>query len=387
MGDWTHWGHLAARYQEPRPRKLLALDGGGIRGILTLEILNEIERQLRQELNRPDLLLCEYFDYIGGTSTGGIIAAGLACGMTVAELITFYRKAGPEMFSRANLLRRLKNLYKSGPLEAELMRVFGEHTDLSSEKLRCLLLVVTRNATTDSPWPISSNPDAKYNAHSRPDCNVRIPLWKLVRASTAAPIFFPPEVVSWDEKNPDKTFVFVDGGVTPYNNPALLLYRMATTPEYKLGWRTGEEQLLLISVGTGAAPTVDLDIVTDRNAVSNLTGLPSALMYGAMVDQDTTCRTIGRCVAGLLLDREIGDLVCRAPLTENQGRLMTYARYNADLSVAGLMSLGLGEIPSEAVQSLDAVDRIDDLRRIGQAVARQQVSLGKQFGEKWLSRS
>src|SRR6185295_16647443 len=132
---------------------------------------------------------------------------------------------------------------------------------------------------------------------------------------------------------------------------ALLLYRMATTPEYKLGWRTGEEQLLLISVGTGAAPTVDLDIVTDRNAVSNLTGLPSALMYGAMVDQDTTCRTIGRCVAGPLLDREIGDLVCRAPLTENQGRLMTYARYNADLSVAGLMSLGLGEIPSEAVQS------------------------------------
>jgi patatin-like phospholipase/acyl hydrolase len=386
MSDWTHWGHLANRYKEPRRRKLLALDGGGIRGIVTLEILNEIERQLRQELGGgADFRLCDYFDYIGGTSTGGIIAAGLACGMSVAELIQFYRDAGREMFTKARLLSRLKNLYKSGPLETKLMQVFGEDTDLSSEKLRCLLLVVTRNATTDSPWLISTNPDAKYNAKNRPDCNLKIPLWKLVRASTAAPIFFPPEIVSWDENDPDKTFVFVDGGVTPYNNPALLMYRMATTAEYKLGWQTGENALLLVSIGTGAAPTVDLDIVTDRNAVSNLTGLPSALMYSAMVDQDTTCRTIGRCVAGPVLDREIGDLVCRAPLTEAQGRAMMYARYNADLSVEGLMSLGLGEIPSEAVQSLDAVDRIDDLSRIGQAVAKKQVDLRRQFGEHWMT--
>ena len=386
MSDWAHWGHLASRYREPRARKLLALDGGGIRGILTLEILLEIESQLRLELGKgPDFRLCDYFDYIGGTSTGGIIAAGLACGMSVAELIEFYRAAGPEMFAKARLLRRLKNLYKSGPLEQKLMEVFGHDTDLSSERLRCLLLVVTRNATTDSPWPISTNPAAKYNAKQRPDCNLKIPLWKLVRASTAAPIFFPPEVVSWDEADPDKTFVFVDGGVTPYNNPALLLYRMATTPQYKLGWPTGESELLMISVGTGAAPAVDLDIVTDRNAVSNLAGLPSALMYAAMVDQDTTCRTIGRCVAGAKLDREIGDLVCEAPPTENQGRAMMYARYSADLSVEGLLALGLGELPSEAIQALDAVERIDDLQRIGRAAAKAQVRLRAQFGDRWMS--
>ena len=47
----------------------------------------------------------------------------------------------------------------------------------------------TKNVTTDSPWPISSSTDAKYNDPSRPDCNLRIPLWQLVRASTAVRCF------------------------------------------------------------------------------------------------------------------------------------------------------------------------------------------------------
>src|SRR6187549_2035867 len=124
MSDFKNWGKLAERYGTERPRRMLALDGGGIRGILTLEILREIERQLRAELGRgPDFRLCDYFDYIGGTSTGGIIAAGLACGMSIDELVTFYREAGPEMFAKERLLKRLKNLYRSGPLETKLMDV------------------------------------------------------------------------------------------------------------------------------------------------------------------------------------------------------------------------------------------------------------------------
>ena len=77
------WGPLAARYAAAGPRKMLALDGGGIRGVLTLSILKSIEAQLKQPL-------WKYFDYIAGTSTGAIIAAGLARGMSVDELIDFY---------------------------------------------------------------------------------------------------------------------------------------------------------------------------------------------------------------------------------------------------------------------------------------------------------
>jgi hypothetical protein len=74
-----------------------------------------------------------------------------------------------------------------------------------------------------APWPVSNNPAAKYNALDRIDCNLRIPLWQFVRGSTAAPTYFPPEVGKVGEDE----FIFVDGGVTMYNNPAFQLFLMA----------------------------------------------------------------------------------------------------------------------------------------------------------------
>ena len=71
------WGHLEDRYGTQRPRKLLALDGGGIRGVLSLQVLIKMEGLLREQSGQgEDFRLCNYFDYIGGTSTGAIIAAG-----------------------------------------------------------------------------------------------------------------------------------------------------------------------------------------------------------------------------------------------------------------------------------------------------------------------
>lgn len=367
------WGSLADRYATEKKRKLLALDGGGIRGILTLEILARMEKLLAEATGRgADFRLGDYFDYIGGTSTGAIIAAGLVRGMTVGELLAFYQDAGPLMFDKTFLWRRVRSFYESEPLAKQLQETFGKDTDLSPEHLRCLLLVVARNATTDSAWPVSSNPLAKYNQRHRPDCNLQIPLWQLVRASTAAPIYFPPEVLNWDENDPAKTFVFVDGGMTPYNNPAFLLYRMATLAPFQLCWKTGEENLLLVSVGTGAAPTADGDVSAPaRNIVSNLAGLPSALMYGAQVDQDVSCRTVGRCVHGDPIDREIGDLVVHPIDGPDLGRAFRYARYNADLSRAGLDRLGCPDLDPDEVGQLDAIAQIPNLRRLGRKVAEE----------------
>jgi hypothetical protein len=368
------WGHLEQRFGTERPRKLLALDGGGIRGVLSLEILAEIERKIAAKtgINR----LGDYFDYIGGTSTGAIIAAGLSIGMSAAELLDFYREAGVSMFEKSALLKRLKSFYTDEPLKAKLQGIFrekdGTHANLTSERLRGLLLVVTRNMSTDSPWPISSNPFAKYNDQARPDCNRRIPLWQLVRASTAAPVFFPPEILNWDPNDPNKSFVFVDGGLTPYNNPAFLLFRMATQPAYRLNWKTGEQNLLLVSVGTGAAAGVT-DAV-DRNLFGNMQSLPSELMYGIQVEQDINCRTFGRCVYGSEIDREMGNLVLPAE-TPDHGRSFRYVRYNADLSQKGLDDLGLNDIEAAAVQKMDAVGQINNLSRVGQAVAQKEVSI------------
>ena len=373
------WGPLAERYEAERPRKLLALDGGGIRGVLTLEVLIKIEEMLAEATGQgKEFRLCDFFDYIGGTSTGAIIAAGLARGMSARQLLEFYRRTGPAMFDKAFLLQRLKSLYKSEPLAQELKKTFGEKTNLLPENLRCLLLVVTRNVTTDSPWPVSSNPLAKYNRPDRKDCNLKIPLWQLVRASTAAPVYFPPEVLPWDPEDERKTFVFVDGGVTPYNNPAFLLFRLATQAPYRLNWKTGERNLLLISVGTGAAPQLDSDLLSpSKNHLSNLVGLPGALMYGALVDQDINCRVFGRCVYGAPIDREMGDLIPRdedqrpVPLAKDLGRAFLYTRYNADLGREGLDAMGLNDIDPEQVGQLDSVKYIDALSRVGQRLAEE----------------
>jgi patatin-like phospholipase len=396
----TLWGPLATRYVRQddgaRPHRMLALDGGGIRGALTLEILAEIERQLAELTGRKESFrLCDFFDYVGGTSTGAIIAAGIACGMSVKELLDFYVSIGPDMFQKDRLLARLKHLYTSDPLKAQLKKTFGDRT-LDPKDLKCLLLIVTRNVTTDSPWPVSSAPTAKYNAPDRSNCNLKIPLWQLVRASTAAPIYFPPEILQWEPDKPDQSFVFVDGGMTPYNNPAFLLYRMATTPEYRLGWRSGEKQLMVISVGTGSAASLGADLLSpESNIASTLGGLPGALMGGASVDQDTNCRIIGRCVHGAPIDREIGDLIPRGPdgrsvddpnagptpLATDLGRAFLYARYNADLTDKGLAALDLAGIDAESVRKLDAIEHIDDLRKIGKAVGKKHVRLAEQFGE------
>ena len=97
--------------------------------------------------------------------------------------------------------------------------MIGEDTTLGSEKLHTFLIMVLRNATIDSRWPLTNNPAAKYNDAARPGCNLNLPLWQLVRASIAAPTYFPPEVIHIDHD-----FIFVDGGITMDNNPAFLTF-------------------------------------------------------------------------------------------------------------------------------------------------------------------
>ncbi len=357
-----------ARYLAEQPRKILALDGGGIRGVITLQVLKRIEDIIREHTGKKRL--CDYFDFIGGTSTGAIIAAGLAIGKSVDNLIEFYDDAGPSMFVAAGWLERhITVKYDETALIEKLKEVYDENRTLTPDELECLLLVVTRNATTDSFWPISSNPDAKYCAQDRGDCNLKVKLWQLVRASTAAPTYFRPEYVRWDPKDETKSFVFVDGGTTPYNNPAFLMYRMATLEPYNLRWPKGERNLQIISVGTGSAPGRPQLRESNWNKAVNAEELIKTLMYSASVDQDTNCRTFGHCVHGDKLDSEIGSL-CNPDL-KDLGRDFLYARYDAELTEKGLKAIGCFNVDPERVKELDAVAAVKDLKTIGAAVANQ----------------
>ncbi len=144
-----------------RPRKLLALDGGGIRGLMSIEILARIEALLREGMGKnEDFVLADYFDYVAGTSTGAIIATCVSWGMSANEIRTFYEKSGANIFDKASVLRRFRYRYQDENLMHLLQDVFGKDTTLGTDKLRTLLMIVLRNATTDSPWPVSNNPHA-----------------------------------------------------------------------------------------------------------------------------------------------------------------------------------------------------------------------------------
>lgn len=363
------------------PRKLLALDGGGIRGVITLEVLAEIEKQLQARLGRgDDFVLADYFDYIAGTSTGAIIGTCLALGLRVSDLAHFYEESGPAMFDKAGLIERFKSgKFHDKKLAARLQELIREKTgdpmaSFGSEHLRTLLMVVLRNATTDSPWPISNNPAARYNALDSQNCNLRIPLWQLVRGSTAAPTYFPPEVIHVG----DDEFIFVDGGVTMYNNPAFQLFLMATVEAYNLGWPAGEKEMLLVSIGTGTDPKANANLAPGQmNLIYNAGSIPSALMFAASNEQDFLCRVFGRCLAGDPLDREIHNMIDERDLENGLpgnkgpcGKLFTYLRFNAELSQEGLARLGVGHLQPEHVQEMDSVEHIGEMREVGRAVAR-----------------
>jgi patatin-like phospholipase len=386
--------HLDKRIEAAGPKKLLSIDGGGIRGLIALEFLSRIEGILRDRSGRKDLVLADYFDYVGGTSTGAIVATLISLGFATDEIREFYVTGAHTMFDPSNVFLRLERkvatnsiwakllnsigmltssaLYTQNALAAKIKSVIGADGDveatLGTSKLRTLLLIVMRNASSDSPWPVSNNPRAKFNRRELADCNLDLPLWQLVRASTAAPVFFPPEVINVG----DQQFVFVDGGVTVYHNPAFLLFLMATLPPYELQWPTGEDKLLLVSVGTGLSENVNLRLrAQEMNLLYNVQSLPAALIHAATVEQDLLCRVFGKTRAGEPLDSEVGDLVGnRAPLSD---KLFTYARYNVDLSRQGLDRLGLNGIDEKAVQPFD-IEHLDDLQTVGKTAASRCVS-------------
>ena len=167
------------------PKRILTLDGGGIRGILSLAYLEQVESILRRRANGDsDFRLCDYFDLIAGTSTGAIIASGLAKGMAVSEIVTEYLELGEKVF-RPSFFRKglFSARYNDAALKAQLQRVLGKSTTLGCEEIKTGLLIVTKRTDTGSPWPLGNNPRGRYYTAAPEDgwaSNADYPLWKVV---------------------------------------------------------------------------------------------------------------------------------------------------------------------------------------------------------------
>lgn len=328
-----HIPSLEEHFAAQGPKRILALDGGGVRGIVSLGFLLQVETLLRQRHQQdPQFRLCHYFDLIAGTSTGSIIAALLAKGWSVQEVIDLYLQLAGEVFAPRwweFRLGALRPRYRPEVLEKYLKRKLGSSCCLGDQReLRTGLLVMCKRIDSGSPWPISNNPHGKYfQANDDSISNSNYKLWQVVRASTAAPTFFKPQNITIAGSGKDAVIgEFIDGGVSPHNNPSLQAYWLATLQGYGLRWQAGADRLLLISVGTGRTPV-------SRNpggiaALQGVTALQSLMDdCGSLVE--SVMQGMGLCLSSpRRIDAEMATLsphqMCDQPR-------FSYARYDVNL--------------------------------------------------------
>lgn len=354
---------LVERLDAPGPRRILALDGGGIRGVITLAFLVRMERELRERHGDPSLVLADYFDLIGGTSTGAIIAAALALGMGAEELQAEYMRLGGRIFGKRRFLRHT-SLFNAAPLEDELRRVFGDRT-LGDASLRTGLCVIAKRADTESTWPMLNHPRGKFYQQ-----NKGMPLWSVVRASAAAPGFFIPQAVDVGD---GEMGMFIDGGVSMACNPALQLFMVATLRGFPFRWAVGEDRMLVVSVGTGSWRQVTTPEVMSRFKIWDWAStVPRMFIEDSSALGETVLQCLSRSSTAMDIDGEVGQLADDLWSAEPA---LSYVRYNVALEDATVHELGvpLGGVAIADTRRLDRAEHRDLLKAIGDAAAARMV--------------
>ena len=210
-------------------RRILSIDGGGIKGVFPAAFLADIEITLPHAIG-------SYFDLIVGTSTGGIIALGLGLGLTASEILDFYRQHGPKIFKGNRFVLTVKQAlwrkYSNEQLRRALEETFGNRT-LSESKNR--LVIPSFNIDTGEVYIY------KTRHHERFERDYEKTAVEAALATASAPTFFPLF------KNSSEASL-VDGGVWA-NNPTSVAVAEAIGT---LGW--SKDQLRVLSIGCTEEP-------------------------------------------------------------------------------------------------------------------------------------
>lgn len=354
-------------------KRILALQGGGLRGVIEVAYLERLEALVRARRG-PEVVLGDVFDLVGGTSTGAIIATAVACGLSMAELKAFYFERAPVIFRRrpVNVFGVIPS-YDGAVLEREFRAVVGDRR-LGDPDLKAHLAMVLKRVDTGAVWIVSSLPGAPYFADP-PDGsyigNRHYALARLLRASAAAPGFFGPVAMAVHDDLPPG--VFVDGGVSPYNDPSLALLMLARMRTFGLEWELGADKLALVGVGTGHARRTVPPHMAERSLPIKLAGLT---LLGMLQDAErqalTLLQWLGRPLRPEAVNSEIGDMAGEQLLAEP---LFTYLRLNLDLDRAGVAALGfeLTEAELERLRAIDDLGSLPLLYALGERAAGQQL--------------
>ena len=394
----------------PGPKRLLALDGGGVRGALTVAFLERIESLLTERYGK-EVRLGDYFDFIGGTSTGAIIAGALALGYRTEQVKDFYVRLAPSAFKGSRWrIPLLQAKFDASGLRTQIEAVVGNRV-LKSTDLITGYCLITKRMDTGSPWILANNPRAPYWKSSGPGeiGNEDYPLVNLVRASTAAPHFFDPELlpISHNEtllpdavakplkmsparaiyallerlglRHPAKIDsnnygLFVDGGVTPHNNPSLALFQMTTLKPYRIEWPTGPDKLTIMSVGTG---TYRPRLSYQNLGFARFTKLAFHALISLMTDAEVLVlalmQWLGECPAPWVINSEVGTL---ADVVPAGGKLFQFLRYDVRLEkewLARELNIQITDDVLERLRGMDDPSMVDQLYEIGRRAAEKQV--------------
>ncbi|KAG6890166.1 hypothetical protein C0995_010870 [Termitomyces sp. Mi166 len=237
---------------EAEGMRLLALDGGGIRGISELLILEEIMMRIKAEeglekVPKP----CEYFDIIGGTGTGGLIAIllGRLC-VSIEEATKAYIEFAGKVFSETKHMWQ-DGTFKASTLEGAVKDLVARYDESGDENARMMSDVSKKRECKTFVCAMSalnmSHPHLfrSYEVRSNQEYNAKI--WEAVRATSAAPTFFKRIEIGTDPKEE-----FVDGGLR-CNNPTAEVLREAQKicgMDYPMS--------CIVSIGTGHPKTITL---------------------------------------------------------------------------------------------------------------------------------
>jgi predicted acylesterase/phospholipase RssA len=229
-------GRLEARrkrqcWPSDRPFKILSLDGGGIRGLFSSKVVEELAHWLR-----PKAPVQDYFDLIAGTSTGGIVAIGLGLGLAPNRISALYEVKGREIFppfwSRSKVLRFLRrlrtSLYDHAALERALREEFGSRSFGESTTRLVIPAFVGPHAQV-AVFKTDHHPDYRRDWRS--------PAWEVARATSAAPTFFEGHRYNSD--------FFLDGGLWANNPIICAIVEAISSYDVRL------DQILVLSIGTG----------------------------------------------------------------------------------------------------------------------------------------
>jgi len=240
---------------DSKPVNLLALDGGGIRGVSELVILQEIMQRVQHvkkltELPRP----CDYFDLIGGTSTGGLIAIMLGrLRMTTKEALHEYNKIAGQIFSSSNKLFGEDGTFKASTLEREMKKVVAEKSanDDGDERMQNPTTEVSTGAAFVCAMPaVNFKYPRRFRTYDvRKHRNANCKIWEAARATTAAPTVFKGIEIGESGQIAER---FVDAGMK-CNNPTKEVIQ-----EAQLLFGDHRPFGVLVSLGTGHPGTVGM---------------------------------------------------------------------------------------------------------------------------------